>query len=180
MAEEFDGKGVSFLFVYTREAHPSDEYPAHTSLEQKLSHARDMAADWNIKRPMLVDDVEGTVHRAYGTLPNMSYVLNVGGTILYRANWTDAHTIRMALEQLFFERAQRRSGTRTTPYYVEWLPQRVNDRGAFMDGLLKIGDRATREFIAAVENAEGEAASKPLREWWAGVRESRAGVRADD
>jgi hypothetical protein len=29
-----------------------------------------------------VDDVEGTVHHAYGLLPNMSWVLDRGGSIL--------------------------------------------------------------------------------------------------
>ncbi len=145
-----------------------------------MSHSRDMVTDWQIKRPMLVDDIEGAVHRAYGTLPNMTYILNTGGTILYRASWTDERTIRMALDQILFERTQRRSGTRITPYYVEWLPQRVNDREAFVEGLLKIGDRAVEEFIAAVDHTSVEAAAKPMREWWSRIQESRVAATTDD
>ena len=139
-----------------------------------------MVADWHIERSMLVDDIEGTVHHAYGTLPNMTYILDTGGTILYRASWTDERTIRMALDQILFERTERRSGTRITPYYVEWQPQRTNDREAFVNGLLKIGDRAVEEFIAAVAHTSGEAAVKPMREWWAKIQESRVEVSADD
>ena len=80
-----------------------------------MSHAHGMATDWNIKRPMLVDDIEGTVHHAYGTLPNMTYIMDTGGTILYRASWTDERTIRMPLDHILFERTERRSGTRVTP-----------------------------------------------------------------
>ena len=116
---------------------------------------------------MLVDDVKGTTHRAYGTLPNMTYILSAGGSIIYRANWTDERTIRMALEQILHERSNRRAGTRVTPYYVEWQPQRANERERFMDGLQDIGERAVEEFIAAVEHTEGENAVKVLRNWQA-------------
>jgi hypothetical protein len=175
MAQEFAPDGVSFVFVYTREAHPGDKYPCHASFEQKLAHARDMVARWGIKRPMLVDDLEGTVHHAYGRLPNMTYIVNAGGAILYRASWTDPRTIRMALEELVYERGRRREGKRLSPYYVEWLPQRVNDRQPFMEGLLKdVGPRAVEEFIAAVAHTQGEAAAKPMREWWAKKQVAKA------
>ena len=110
MAEEFSPQGVTFVFVYTREAHPSDRYLCHANMEQKLVDARDMVTRWQISRPMLVDDLEGTVHRAYGTLPNMSYIVNAGGTILYRASWTDPRSIRVALEQILYERGQAPRG----------------------------------------------------------------------
>ena len=40
MAEEYAGRGVEFLFVYVREAHPGEYYPHHDSFERKLAHAR--------------------------------------------------------------------------------------------------------------------------------------------
>jgi len=180
MAEEFSSHGVTFVFVYTREAHPGDRYPCHTSMEQKLAHARDMVARWQMRRPMLVDDLEGTVHHAYGTLPNMTYIVNAGGSILYRASWTDSRSIRVALEQIVYERGQRRAGVRMTPYYVEWLPQRVNDRLEFMEGLLRDGGRrAVEEFIAAVVHNGGDAAARPLRDWWVKKKGSDVETRAD-
>jgi hypothetical protein len=166
MAEEFAPPDFRFLFVYAREAHPSDRFPAHTSLEGKLGHARRMRERLQMKRPMLVDDLEGTVHHAYGRLPNMTYILKPGGTIVYRASWTDPTTIRLALERILFERDERRAQRRTTPYYLEWQPQRSNDRIAFVQGLLEIGERAVEEYIAAVENTEGEAGARRLKDWW--------------
>ncbi len=114
---------------------------------------------------MLVDNLEGDVHRAYGTLPNMTYIMAAGGNIIYRAAWTDERTIRMALDQVLHERMTRREGTRQTPYYMEWLPQRVNIREKFVDGLTQIWERAVDEFIAAVEHTEGKAAADLLRQW---------------
>ena len=134
-----------------------------------------MKRRWGIERPVLVDNLEGDLHRAYGTLPNMTYIMAAGGKIIYRAAWTDERTIRMALDQVLHERKARRDGTRQTPYYLEWLPQRINIRERFVDGLAQIGERAVDEYIAAVEHAEGKAAADLLRKW-----RKQVGATADD
>lgn len=139
-----------------------------------------MAERWNMERSMLVDDLEGTMHRAYGELPNMTYILNAGGDINYRASWTDARTIRIALEQIIHERGVRREGTRITPYYMEWQPQRLNDRDLFMEGMLIGGGRrSVEEFIDAVAHNAGDAAANQLRDWWKSKQESEVEAPAD-
>lgn len=164
MAREFAEQGVTFIFLYTNEAHPGDDKPHHSSMEQKVQHARDMVKMWNIKRPMLVDDLDGPIHRAYGSLPNMTWIINTAGRIVYKADWTDHRTIRPVVEQLITERDLRRQRERMTPYIVEWLPNRTNNRAAFMGGLLDVpGERAVEEFIAASANAVGEEAAKAAR-----------------
>lgn len=169
MAKEFAEHGCQFVFLYTREAHPSDRYPGHSSLEQKIDVARTMAERLGFERPMLVDDLEGTVHRAYGRLPNMTYIVNSGGTILYRTAWTDPRTIRMALEQLVFERGERRQNKRITSYYLEWVPMRPNDDVTFVRDLFELGGaRPVEEFIEAMEHLGGPAGTKRMREWWLG------------
>lgn len=75
-----------------------------------------MVERWKIERPMLVDDLAGTLHRAYGSLPNMTYIVSTAGTVMYRASWTDARSIRLALDEIIYERALRRAGTRITPF----------------------------------------------------------------
>ena len=167
MAREFAEHDCQFVFVYTREAHPSDRYPGHSSLEQKIAVAHTMAERLGFERPMLVDDLEGTLHHAYGRLPNMTYIIDPAGTILYRAAWTDPRTIRLALEQVLFEREQRRTRRRVTPYYMEWIPKRLNDDIRFVTDLYELGGaRPVEEYIAAMEHIEGEAATKNIRAWW--------------
>lgn len=78
MAREYASRGFASVFVYTREAHPGERFPAHRSPEQKLAHARAFRERCAIERPILVDDLEGTGHRLYGTLPNMTYLLGRG------------------------------------------------------------------------------------------------------
>ena len=126
-----------------------------------------MAEQLDFARPMLVDDLGGMVHHAYGRLPNMTYIVNPGGTIIYRAAWTDPRTIRLALEQVLFERGERRAKNRLTPYHMEWLPQRANDDRAFVQDLFELGgERPVEEFIAAMNEVQGTAATKRIREWW--------------
>jgi hypothetical protein len=164
MADRYAVHGVSFAFLYTREAHPGENYPRHTSLEQKLATAQDMVKRFHIKRPVLVDDLDGPVHHAYGLLPNMTYIVSGGGTVMYRAAWTDERTIEIALQQFVFERGRR--GRPLMPYYVEWAPSRVVDRSPFMEGLMSIpGPRAAREFVEAMAHAQGETVAAPLRQW---------------
>ena len=61
-----------FLFVYVREAHPDTfpTHPEHRSMEQKFQQARDMQQRHNTPRPILIDDLDGGIHRVYGGLPN--------------------------------------------------------------------------------------------------------------
>ncbi len=167
MAEELAGENCAFVFVYTREAHPSERFPGHESLETKLDHARTMARELGFRRPILVDDLEGTTHHAFGRLPNMTYILNASGNVVYRAAWTDPRTIRGAVDQLLHERGERRARRRVTPYYLEWLPQRSNDDVRFVRDLFELGgSRPVEEYIEAMEQLEGLVATKAIRAWW--------------
>jgi hypothetical protein len=94
-------------------------------------------------RPILVDDLEGTVHRAYGLLPNMSWVLGRGGTILYKAMWTSAARLGE-----FLERQQARPAGPGS-FYAEQLEPVARDRDAFQRGLERNGPRAATEFARA-------------------------------
>ena len=76
----------AFDFVYAREAHPGENYPALHSFEQKLSHAKAFRQIMDIQRPTLVNDLEDTAHRMYGMLPNMTYTISSTGKVLFRSD----------------------------------------------------------------------------------------------
>lgn len=113
--------------------------------------ARDFREMVEINRPILVDDLEGTAHRAFGTMPNMTYVLNQAHTVLFRANWTDPPTIQFALDYHFSVQDRRREGLRLNPFYAELHGFRWVDDDAFYDGLEVAGQRAIDEFRQARE-----------------------------
>ncbi len=157
MARAFTSKGINFLFLYTREAHPGENYPAHRSFEQKLAHARAFKAEFKIKRPILVDDLVGTAHKLYGSLPNMTYLISRSGRVLFRADWTDPPTIEYAINYVLNSGARRREGLRLAPFYAEFVGYRWNDPAKFQEGLARAGQQSVDDFTRATERRSKQA-----------------------
>jgi len=86
-----------FLVLYIREAHPGSKTPAQQTMKDKLENAKKMQKLYNETRTILVDDIDGTVHKIYGSMPNMVYVIDRDGTVLFRANWNDFHKMKEVL-----------------------------------------------------------------------------------
>lgn len=89
--ERYQSTGFAFFIVYVREAHPGENFPHHASFEQKLAHADKLRTLEKINKiPILIDDMQGTTHNAYGLLPNMIYLIDREGTVVYKSDWSDA------------------------------------------------------------------------------------------
>lgn len=153
----YAGRGVQSVFLYVREAHPGEHYGPHDTFERKLQHAREFKRLFEVERPILVDDLEGTAHSAFGQMPNMTYILNSGHKVVFRSAWTDAPTVRVALEYLLDVQARRRDGARLAPSYSELQGFRWVDDAGFQAGLARNGPRAVTEFADAMKRwARGE------------------------
>lgn len=104
VADTYRDRGVEFLTVYVREAHPGErgyrEYAQPSDLAHKRANARALVAAEALTAPVLVDGMDEAVHRLYGSLPNMVYVIDKGGTIAYKATWTVAGEIDSVLAAL--------------------------------------------------------------------------------
>ncbi|RME85581.1 MAG: hypothetical protein D6775_02440 [Caldilineae bacterium] len=149
LAERFAPRDVGSYFVYTHEAHPGENYPHHTSWEQKLRHARDLRDKLGVSRTILVDSLDGACHRAYGSMPNMSWIFNRRGVPVYKSDWTDAASLENALLYFLDVLARRRAGERLAPFRVQRLDYRNHDRDAFYRGLERAGRKAVEEFKTA-------------------------------
>lgn len=160
LAEAYAGKGIQHAFLYTREAHPGENFPAHDSFEQKLAHARAFRDHFGIQRPILVDDLDGAIHTAYGLLPNMTYIISQGGKVIFRANWTDVPTVQMAVDYLLLGQERRATGARVVPCYFDMEGHRVGDQQRFAAGLWLAGRQAVLEFAQASERNYGPAAAR--------------------
>jgi hypothetical protein len=91
---------VEFFFVYTREAHPGDKLGAHTSYEDKVDAAELLRKEESIDIPIIVDEVNGNIHRKYGKLPNPTFIIDKSGRIAFRSLGTRASVINAALDEL--------------------------------------------------------------------------------
>jgi hypothetical protein len=115
----YHDRGFEFFTVYVREPHPGENYGPHVAWEQKLKFARDCREQDGIANPMLVDDLDGTVHRLYGSLPNMVYIINKNGCIAFKAMWTDHDEIAAVLANLALADELQEKGVRVKPSYSE-------------------------------------------------------------
>jgi hypothetical protein len=145
LAERYADRAVRSVFVYTREAHPGENYPHHTSMADKRDRARAFKEHCKVRRPILLDDLEGACHRAYGTLPNMTWIMGRGGLILYKGAWTGVEDIEDALATGLDAHA-RRAKDQLVGFYSERLAWRVNDLAGFHAGLERAGPQAVADF----------------------------------
>ena len=98
--EEYSGEDVQFLFVYVREAHPGEDLPAHRLLDDKVEAAELFREQEGVEIPILVDKLDGRVHRQYGARPNSTYLIDKSGRVAFRAVWTRPSVVEEALEEL--------------------------------------------------------------------------------
>jgi peroxiredoxin len=105
--EKYVDRGVHFLLVYVREAHPGERIPAHRTPKDKMKAAEVLQKEEGIAFPILIDELSGKVHRSYGSLPSPTYIIDRSGRIAFRSLFTRPEAVREAIEELL-ERQQER------------------------------------------------------------------------
>ena len=83
LVRSHSSNSIRFLSIYIAEAHASDQWPVgktiscvsqSTTLEERLNNARYFQMKFNLKVPMLVDNMRNTFHLTYGSWPFRFYV----------------------------------------------------------------------------------------------------------
>lgn len=88
---------VEFLLIYVREAHPGERLHQHRSFEEKYAAAKLLPTRYNENRRVLIDKLDGDMHRTYGVMPNVVYVIRPDGIVHYRCNWATEDGVKEAL-----------------------------------------------------------------------------------
>lgn len=83
-------------------------------------------------------------------MPNMTWIIDRGGRVAYRANWTSAANVEAFLLRYLAARADRAQGVPTL-YETEQLEFRQVDRTGFNRRLMRNGPRAVTEFSNAMK-----------------------------
>ncbi len=149
MWEYFSWRGVQFLFIYVKEPHPGDVYPHHTSLEQKTRVARELQQLEEIRFPVLVDELDGQVHRAYGARPNPAFVVSRNGRLVYRAGHAEPGPLREYLEHLLLWDAVNEQHLPTHNMYLEQIRFIIPDGPLHKKIVKRAGPKAVREMQAS-------------------------------
>jgi len=150
-AERLASQGIGSIFLYTHEAHPGENYPHLRSMEQKYKHAQALRDIYGVSRPIVLDALDGACHRRFGGYPNMTWIFNRSGTVMYKADWTDTDSVMRTAEYLIDVQIRRQQRERLTGFRVERLEFRVQDSEAFNSGLKMNGPKAVEEFKTAFE-----------------------------
>lgn len=87
---------ADFLVVYIREAHPEDGWQvranerdgviikSHKSEEERIEAASACAVGLKLSMPILIDDMNDTVEKAYQGWPDRIYIVGKDGKIAYK------------------------------------------------------------------------------------------------
>ncbi len=54
----------------------------------------------------MLDGMDGAIHHRYGYMPNMVYVIDKAGKVMYKANWTDSPVVDQILTELHAEESK--------------------------------------------------------------------------
>lgn len=162
LADRYADRAVRSVFVYTREAHPGENYRHHQSMDDKRRHARTFLANSQVRRRILLDDLAGTAHRAYGLLPNMTWIMGRGGLIHYKSAWTNAQDVEDALAGVIdFQANRAKHGW--VAYYSERTAWSPRDLALFKQGLERAGPQAVADYERMLRKA-GTAREAPSEE----------------
>jgi hypothetical protein len=131
---------TAFLVIYTREAHPGEVTPAHATQAAKHRAAARLAGEETISRVILVDDLDGTVHRHYGGGWDSVFVLDAQGRVVLRRAWNDPGQVRVTLDALAGRTVQPSESAEMAP---------PASRAGFGHGLLRGGASAVLDFYAS-------------------------------
>lgn len=87
---------ASFLTIYVKEAHPTDEwqmdsneeegvcYPQPVTLDDRVAIARDFVESCAYEIPIAIDPVDNPADQIYAGWPERFYIVDVDGTIAYK------------------------------------------------------------------------------------------------
>jgi hypothetical protein len=104
LKEKYGPRDVEFLAMYVREPHAGERgfpgYRNHESFEHKMEVARELKDLKQMTITLGVDDMSQEQHAAIGNLPNMAFVVDKDGKVVYANTWQHAEDIDEVLAKL--------------------------------------------------------------------------------
>lgn len=84
--QRFHKTAASFIHVYLREAHASDEWPVgnrvqfrqHQTQEERIRCAEKCRGDLSVELPGVVDHIDNDFNNAYASWPERFYIIHEG------------------------------------------------------------------------------------------------------
>ena len=97
-----------------------------------------------------MDDLDGTIHKVYGLRPNIIYLIDREGTVVYKSDWTDSHELKEMCENLLRLEAMRAQNVpiirRASSERLHWIDMDPTLREQVYK---RSGEKAIQDFIRA-------------------------------
>ena len=145
---DFAGRGFTFFMLYTRESHPAENYRAHESIEQKVSYARELQRLEDINFAIIVDHLDGRIHRAYGVWPNALFVIHKDGRLVFRSNMANHRELRQFLEDIMAAEQAVAAGRVVHLQYSERVVAHEADQATHRRVYERAGPKAFEDYWA--------------------------------
>lgn len=87
-----------FVVLYVREAHPGEKLKGHKNISDKVKCASGLHKDEGENRIILVDSIDGKMHSKLGLLPDMLYIIDENGKVIFRSSWNEAILVERFLK----------------------------------------------------------------------------------
>ena len=140
--EEHYGDRVQFVLLQVREAHPGAEVGQPHTLRDKVQHAQLTRDVYAVGWPVLVDDIDGTLHRQLDIKPNSLHIIGADGEILYRALFAGDAGVENAIAAIA-------AGEQLTKKSSQSLLPVLNSVGFMHDTVARAGAGAYLDMVKA-------------------------------
>ncbi|MED7819465.1 MULTISPECIES: deiodinase-like protein [unclassified Francisella] len=95
-----DYTDLSFAILYVREAHPGLNIKKHESYNDKKTCAIELKNIDGEQRAIFIDDIDGSAHQIYGSMPNAVFIINKEKEIVFKLDWNNPILVRKAIKAL--------------------------------------------------------------------------------
>lgn len=146
---EFGPRDVDFFLLYVKESHPAEHYPHHTSMEQKTAYARELERLERPAFPVLVDRLDGDIHRRYGPRPVSLFVIHKNGLLVFRSTTAHPAQLRAFLHEIVESDVVARKDPEhsfTHTVYTEFLVDHKVDEGEHYRVYERAGPKAFEDY----------------------------------
>lgn len=119
---------MKFLEIFVRQAHPGETRGAYRNYGEKLEGAQEYKRLESLPWPVVVDDYQGTVHRAYSReMADPSFLIDADGNVAFYNMWTHVPTLKSGIDELLAQEGRART-------VFKGIDRRPHLLASFVDG----------------------------------------------
>ena len=94
------GGRLPIVLLYVREPHPGEIVDQPQTEEEKAENARRLKEEYDLPFDVVVDTLDGQLHRRFDVKPNAAHLIDGGGHVAFRSLWAADPALSDAVERV--------------------------------------------------------------------------------